>query len=286
MVRVLISILLLAPGSFAQITLSEVLSNEPAGRVRLEWVEIYNRSGLQTDLQYYRLVVGSDTTSFPAGSIIDGGEYGVIARQLLAENGSDSFEGHWGDSSGVWGDSREESYSAFDGDFGLNNNSGTVTLIDSTGIALDSHSWYSPLDDGRSEEKSDIQSDFSEWHNCFDPDGSTPGEANSAVPLSGEETFRVEVSPKLITLDGNNLAREFTISIVVPPGGKVSVDAFDDSGLKRRSIISEESSPLITAVWDGRSDSGDYLPPGIYVLAIELSGQRAKSKFIPLVIAP
>jgi len=286
MVRSLALFFALTSNLYGQVVLSEILSNEPGGRVRLEWIEVYNRSLAEIDLHDYYLIVDGDSSRLSAGSLLDGGAYAIVARQLLATDGSDSFEGHWGDSSGVWGDWADEYYSAFDCDFQLGNNSGAVILADSSGSRLDSCSWNTASDDGRSIERDDLFDDFSGWHDCFDPEGSTPGMANSAIPPSGAESFAVDVSPRLASRNGNGSAVQFNISVVIPPGSKATVEVFDDSGLKRKLIAEDVQLPVANILWDGAGDNGRSLPPGLYILTISLSGQKTEHKFIPVVIAP
>ena len=283
MEKIIIVVACLTSNLYGQATLSEALSNEPDGRVRLEWVEIYNRSDSEIDLSGYILIADDDTTRFPPGTIIEGAGYAVIARQKLPEDGSDSFEGYWGDSSGTWGDSEFENYLVIQGDLRLNNNSGSVTLAISGGVQVDQFNWSNASDDGRSMEKGDLSLDYTTWHNCFDPDGSTPGRANSDIPLSGAETFAVGIQPKTIKPGG---ADRFNISVIVPPGAKLSINVFDDSGSKRRSLLKDARSSVIDISWDGFDESGQRLIPGIYIIALSLSGQRSDHKFIPVVIAP
>jgi hypothetical protein len=213
MVKFFALILLLPTTVYGQVTLSEVLSNEPAGRVRLEWIELYNRSDVEADLSGFLLISSNDTTAFQQGSLVGAGEYVVIARQLTPEDGSDSFEGYWGDSSGIWGDSEIEDFAAYEGDFQLNNNSGDVTLADSAGTFLDQLFWNSASDDGRSVEKDDLSLDFTTWHDCYDPESSTPGRANSEIPSGGAGTFQADISPRVISLDRNGGSDQFTLSI-------------------------------------------------------------------------
>lgn len=275
----------LASDVYGQITLSEVLSNEPAGRVRLEWIELYNRSPVDFDLAGISVVAGGDTTDFPSGSMVGGEAFAVIARQPVPENGSDSFEGYWGDSSGVWGDSEIESFALFAGNFQLGNSSGSVALIDSTGMIIDQYNWNSASDDGRSVEKDDLTLDFTSWHDCFDPAGSTPGRSNSEVPPSGADVFTVDVFPRMLSR-GPGAFDYFRISAVIPPGSIISVEAFDDSGSRIKTLLNEERSPLVELYWGASDDSGRRLNPGIYILAIYLEGRRNEQKFIPVVIGP
>ncbi|MEE9555435.1 MAG: lamin tail domain-containing protein [candidate division Zixibacteria bacterium] len=283
MVRIAVMLLCISSNLYGQVTLSEVLSNEPDGRVRLEWIEIYNRSDLELDLSEYILIADDDTTRFSLGTIIGGDSYTVIARQKLPENGSDSFEGYWGDSSGIWGDSEIENYEVIEGNLRLNNNSGSVTLAVDGGLYLDQFNWSEASDDGRSVEKNDLSLDFTAWHNCYDPGGASPGRTNSEIPATGAETFAMEIQPKMIRSDGTD---RFNISVIIPAGAKLSIDVFDDSGLKRRSLLKDARPPIIVTSWDGLDESGGTMIPGVYIIALSLSGQRSDHEFIPVVIAP
>lgn len=276
----------LSSGAYGQVVLSEILSNEPSGRVRLEWVEVYNRSDVEIDLHYYPLIVGSDTTSPESGSYLGAGSYAVLARQLLPENGSDSFEGFYGDSSGIWGDSELEEFAAYDVSMGLNNTQGSVILIDSSGNVLDAYSWDSASDDGRSVEKNDLFDDGSLWHDCYDPDGSTPGRQNSSIPPEGEDAFSVSIYPVLITPDGDGQGDNIRIDIIIPSGTEITVDVFDDSAMKIRNIISESPASVNSLEWDGRADNGQSVSPGIYIIGFFLTGQKESEKFVPVVVAP
>jgi len=286
MVKIFAAFLTFTSNLFGQITLSEVLSNEPGGRVRLEWIEIYNRLPSDLDLHGFQLIVNGDTTRFPSGTIAGGETYIVIARQPIADNGSDSFEAYWGDSSGVWGDGEGETYRVYQGNVQLSNNSGSVTLADSAGQFLDQFNWNAASDDGRSAEKDDISLDFTSWHKCFDPGGSTPGEANSIVPDGGAESFSAEIAPKLISTGVGGPADRFSISIIVPSNATVSVEVFDDSGARRKTLAENVRTPLFEIAWDGSDNAGGFLSPGVYIVAISLSGQKTEHKFIPVVIAP
>jgi hypothetical protein len=77
------------------------LSNEPGGRVRLEWIEIYNQSSSEINLGDYILVADGDTNYLADGIFLNPYGYTVLARQLIPDDGSDAFESYWGDSSGI-----------------------------------------------------------------------------------------------------------------------------------------------------------------------------------------
>ncbi|UCC78833.1 MAG: lamin tail domain-containing protein [Candidatus Zixiibacteriota bacterium] len=281
----LILVFMMASDLRGQIILSEVLSNEPAGRVRLEWVEIYNQSAFEIDLGGYVLIADSDTNNLPAGILLEPQSYAVLARQLESENGSDSFEGYWGDSSGVWGDHESEDFLALDVAMTLSNNSGNVIIKDDPGIVLDEVIWETASDDGRSMERADVGDINSGWHDCFDPDGSTPGRENSIVPSGGESAFEVNIDP-IVVSHANNGFDSFSIEVVIPPATKLTVKIYDETGYKVRSLIENSETNVLGLSWDGKDDNGKPLSPGIYLISFDLSGRSSKSKVCPVVIAP
>jgi hypothetical protein len=261
------------------------LSNEPGGRVRLEWVEIYNQSDMEIDLGDYILIADADINELPAGIMLNPKSCAVLARQAVPEDGSDSFEGFWGDSSGAWGDSEIEDYLLLDVAMSLNNNFGSVILADRSLGALDSVSWTSASDDGRSLERTDVEDTGSGWHDCYDPDGSTPGKANSLIPAEGENGFHVAVEPVALSRGDFN-SGGFHIDVIIPPGARLSVSVHDETGYKVRSLAEEIESAVSVISWDGKNGNSAELPPGIYILSFALSGQESETINRAVVIAP
>jgi len=253
--------------------------------VRLEWIEIYNQSVSEIDLGEYVLIADSDTNYLPDGTFLNPHCYAVLARQLISENGSDSFEGYWGDSSGIWGDYESESFLALDVAMTLNNNYGNVIIENDAGVFMDEVIWETASDDGRSIEKTDVDDINSGWHDCFDPDGSTPGRANSPVPPGGESSFNVEINPIVISISNDGFA-DFKIDVVIPPGTELSVNIYDETGYKVRSLAENSEINVLELFWDGKDSNGNSFPPGIYIISFNLSGQSSRSKTFPVVIAP
>jgi hypothetical protein len=268
-----------------QVILSEVLSNEPGGRVRLEWIEIYNQSSSETNLGDYILVADNDTNYLADGIFLGPQSYAVLARQLIPDNGSDAYESYWGDSSGVWGDAYFENYIALDIDVTLSNNYGNVILMSIENEVIDEVSWVAASDDGRSIERSDVDDYYSTWHDCYDPDGSTPGRVNSQVPQSGEGNFSVTIEPIVISV-GDNGFEDFFIDIIAPPGTKLTIKIFDETGYKVKSLLDNSETAVLRLEWDGKDDQGGYLSPGIYIISFVLSGRNNEEKNYPVIIAP
>ena len=282
MVKYILIFLLTCSNAFGQIVLSEVLSNEPSGMVRLEWIELYNRDDNQADLGDYYLIADSDTNYFETGTIIPPSTYLILARQLLPENGSDSFEGYWGDSTGIWGDSEIENYPAFDIDITLSNTDGNIRLVSITGSQPDYVEWDHSSDDGRSIERDNLFDDNSGWHDCFDISGSTPGRVNSEIPVGGSNSLNVTIDHRTIKRNSDTI----NIDIIIPAGSKLTVDIFDETGKKHNRLLDESTSAVVTIQWDGSDETGKMLRPGPYIVGLFLSGQKTDSKIIPVVIAP
>ena len=269
--------------SIGEIVLSEILSNEPGNRVLLEWLEVYNNNPVAEDLGDYILVEGEDSLSFPEGSSVPAFSYAVLCRRLEPIDGSDCFEYHWGDSSGVWGDSPSENCIAFQINISLGNDSGAIYLLGDNGQVIDQYAWEQASDDGRSVERDDVNDPISLWHPCYDPTGSTPGQPNSSKP-SDQREYLLDVSPQVISLSGPE--RSVVISYAAPAGAEISVLVYDDSARKRAVLLENSQSPFGTIIWQGLADDGKQLPPGLYLISFIVGGSINSHKVIPLVISP
>lgn len=266
-----------------ELVLSEILANEPGDRVLLEWLEIFNNGPFPIEMNGYLLVENGDTLDFPFESAIEPDNYAVFCRRLEPIGGSDCFEYHWGDSTGVWGDSPLESYAAYEIGISLANSSGTIYLMTSNFQFIDSCTWDELSDDGRSLERADVTDSDSPWRACYDPAGSTPGRANSESPLPDQDYF-LQIEPQVISrLSGN---RSVVISYAAPPGSKVSLAIYDDTALKRADLLIADQSSVGEIIWDLTGGDGQLLAPGLYMIVFKLEGAVAKRKVLPVVIAP
>jgi hypothetical protein len=168
--------------------LNEVLANEPGSRVKLEWVELFNPDTSAIDLGGWTFISKSDTTIFPAGTLIPEKNYLILARKLVSVlPDSESFEYHWGNGSGIWGDGPEENFPAVEVKLSLTNSAGTVTLIDPQQNSSN-FSWNKDAGDGVSWERISPSGEdsISNWGFCIFSKGSTPGEANSITPVPND----------------------------------------------------------------------------------------------------
>ncbi len=267
----------------AQVVFSEILYNEPEVRVSLEWVEVYNRADTAVDFRNLLFISGNDTTSFfdLTNTIVQSAGYAVLARHLATDDGSDSFEGHWGDSSGYWGDASIEGYRAFEAKMNLSNTAGTVYLVNIMSGETEQCIWNEPAGEGQSLERDQVDPPSEIWHLSIDPEGSTPGRANSGstTPTASES---LTLSSKIIS---PKRGEHLQIDYIVASGSRITLEVFDDSGHKRSTLL-EGASASGQIDWDGKAGNGSRLPPGVYMILMTMTGSQNNSKCIPVVIAP
>ncbi len=184
----LLLILLIASRANSTVVINEVLANEPGSWTSLEWVELYNSGAFAVGLKDWKFIEGNDTTIISDPVFIEGEGYLVIARKLVTTPGdSGSFEAHWGNASGVWGDFVMENFPVLEAKMSLTNSGGTVSLVDPYGN-LQAFSWNKDFGDKISWEKIDPEGSdsLSNWSACTLYQGSTPGRVNSVTPVEND----------------------------------------------------------------------------------------------------
>ena len=269
--------------AYCEIIISEILANEPSNRVYLEWFEIYNDGDLPVDLHDYTVTETGSELDIPEGCIIKPNAYAVFCRRLEPVDGGDCFEYRWGDSSGVWGDSPDENYAAYQVAMTLSNGNGSLYVMHNDLSGVDHYIWESSSDDARSVERDDVTDIFSGWHDCYDTSLSTPGRENSQLPADDSKYF-LNVAPDVVSLKAINPIYTFTYG--VPSGTDVSMYIYDDSSRKHAILIEDSEEAVKQVTWDLTDDDNKKLPPGLYFLLFRTSGEISVNKTVPIVIAP
>lgn len=180
--------------SVSYVIFNEILANEPGSNTKLEWVELFNTDSIEHDLGGWLFVSKDDTTEILSGTVIPPGGFLVIARKLVTQPpDSISFEGYWGDGSGVWGDSPEEDFPAVEVKMSLTNSGGTISLIDPV-QNVQSFTWDEDCGDGVSLEKQspEVGNQADNWSCCIHPNKSTPGKINSVTPAENDLSIQSE----------------------------------------------------------------------------------------------
>jgi len=115
------------------------------------------------------------------------------------------------------------------------------------------------------------------WGSSVSPEGSTPGRVNSIHVAALPEAGRLVISPNPFTPDGDGVDDRCAIRFDLPtPQATVRLTIFDVLG-RVRAVLRDHDLVAATTelVWDGRDDTGELLPAGIYVACLEAIDARA-----------
>ncbi|HXF49109.1 MAG TPA: lamin tail domain-containing protein, partial [Verrucomicrobiae bacterium] len=131
----------------------------------------------------------TDTSRLDSGAVIlPPSGFAVISRKPLFETETEnSFEKQWGNNSGTWGDHPSENYPLLKGKFSLTNTSDRVVLLYQN-VPVDAFIWSADAGDGQSWERISPSNPAAvpNIDTCGAPSGSTPGKANSVVPVAND----------------------------------------------------------------------------------------------------
>jgi len=272
-------ILTISSPAIATVVINEVLANEPGSLTSLEWVELYNTGPSAVDLKGWKFIEEDDTTVVANSLILNGKSYLILARKLLTTAGdSVSFEGYWGNASGVWGDSPAENFPVLEAKMGLTNSGGTVSLLDNLGN-LQSFTWNKDFGDKISWEKIDpLGTDsLSNWWRSVDPSGATPGKENS-VHTSFSSNIQLKLTPNPFSPDGDGFDDELKIEYQIPLGSNLTLKIYDLKGRLVRTLLNDQPAVSGNTIWDGRNDAGKIIRTGMYVLFSQITGEKRESK--------
>lgn len=264
------------------VIINEVLANEPGSNTKLEWVELFNADSMQHDLGGWLFVSKEDTTVISSGTIIPSGGFLVIARKLVAEPpDSISFEGYWGDRSGVWGDSPKEDFPAIEAEISLTNSGGTISLIDPD-HSIQSFTWDKDCGDGTSLER--ISAEENEWFCCIDSNKCTPGKKNS-VSVEYSDKIELKIFPNPFSPDGDGFEDKVTFQYTLPKVSTLTIKIFDVKGRLVKTLIEDEPQVTGEKTWDGRDEKNRMVRVGIYIVLAEAKGVTSSVKKMTLVVA-
>ncbi len=241
-----------------RVGIGPVIINEIMYDDSAEWVEIYNRTTKSIDLAGMRIkdMTSRESSPFSPFELVPG-EYRVITADFTKFK--DRFpECHCVDSIGEMPT--------------LNNSHETVFLIDSTGTILDAVEYRSSWggNSGRSLERLSPQVSSkirSNWATCQDPQGGTPCMRNS-ISVESNTSKILALSCAILS---KSTGKAITISYSLPEGpSKAKVIIFDSMGRVVRRLFSGDSpTGSGTILFDGRDDSGSFLPVGLYIIYFE-----------------
>jgi hypothetical protein len=268
--------------STACVVINEVLANEPGSSTKLEWVELYNADSTEHDLEGWFFLCKDDTTLFPDGTTISANGFLILARQLVSDPpDSISFDGWWGDGSGIWGDSPQENFPAIQAKISLTNSGGTVSLVDPH-YNVQTFIWDQDCGDGVSLERVSSEGDI--WICCVSSDQSTPGKKNS-VSTTYSDRIQLRIQPNPFSPDGDGFQDEAVIEYTLPMESNLTIKIYDIKGRLIKTLIEDEPEVSGEIIWNGRDDGNEIVRVGIYVVWAEASGNSVSQIKTTVVVA-
>lgn len=268
--------------STANVFINEILANEPSSYTKLEWVEIYNADSTENDLEGWIFICKDDSTLIPAGTTIPANGFLVVSRQLLSEPpDSISFEGWWGDRSGIWGDSPEENFPAIEAKMSLTNSGGTISLVDPD-KKVQTFTWDEDCGDGISLERVSSGDDI--WLCCVSPDQGTPGKKNSVSTAYSKE-IELTIEPNPFSPDGDGFEDEVVFYFTLPMESNLTIRIYDIRGRLIKNLIEDEPQVSGEIIWDGKDNENRTVRVGIYLVWAEATGNTYSQKKTTVVVA-
>jgi len=236
-----------------------------------EWVEILHRGSSPLDLAGWTIedAKGKPSLICDSSLVLDAGGYAVIA----AGSGDDFRRAFpWVGGPVLF---------PIGGLPSLNNAEDLVLLRDPAGTTVDSVFYDGDWGGGGGVSLERINphlgsNDPLNWSWCVHPRGATPGEKNSIFTPVVPTGASLSASPNPFSPDGDGYEEVTIISYRLPTAAaRITLRLFDMRGRRVRTLLDQDRcSSAGEAIWDGRSDSGERLKMGVYIVFMEALDDR------------
>jgi len=273
------------------VILNEVLFNPPEGGT--DFIEIYNRGNILTDLTTFSVLSINETTGLPEKVVeINGesyllfpGDYAVLCKapDQVYQFYSTPFP---------------QNFPMMDDLPAMNADAGEVGVM-YNGVLMDrfryNESYHFPLLQnvkGVSLERINpycATGISSNWHSAAEPVGfATPGFKNSQFEPTNT-TPGVAADPEVFSPDNDGVDDVVTFRVVQPGAGYIgNITIFYADGWEVKQVATNQLTGTdATYSWDGTTSAGSIAPPGLYVALLRyftLNGEVLQYK-IPVVLA-
>ncbi len=252
-------------------SLSPLVINEVMplpGAFEGEWVELYNRSGWDVNLQSWGLTDENKTIKPISDSTL-----------ILAPDGYLLLAGH-GVFEYLTGDELIQEMEDFPV---LNNSADAVNLYDPQGIKMDgmAYNGVTGLMEGRSLERIRPKAsgfDITNWGLCVASNASTPGMINSLYLDVLPSELKINLHPNPFSPNDDGEADYLAIQYDLPfEQGVMSVMIYDMAGRKiAEPVQARHVSHRGQVDWDGEASYGGKAVTGLYILKMFIDDQAGK----------
>jgi len=235
---------------------------------QFEWVEIYNRSNTEMDIQGWSIAdnAGAPKLISDSSLVIDPNTYLLLSGQVETIS---------------W--SMHVPLQIIPSFPSLNNTADAVVLFDPHGNKMDDmlYDQFTELVEGRSLERIRSELPGSEpgnWAVCVDMNASTPGLENSLHLSSLAPDLQIHLTPNPFTPDGNGQEDQLLIQYDLPiEHGLMTIMIFDMAGRKIAEPV--QAKPVGhkgQLVWDGTANYGGIAVTGLYVMKLLVDDQAGR----------
>ena len=256
-----------APGfNFPPLIINEYLAN-PTTSLGSEWVELKNVSGAAIDLKNWQIGDALNFNTITDSSFfVYPGEYVVVVRDTT------DFLNYYTQFNGLM--LQPTGWSA------LNNSGDQIRLVDGYGYACDSLGFSTTYSDNYTRSLAESGVNLGLWGRSQESGGS-PGTMNSVVFSSLGENVTLTITPEHFSPDGDGVDEVATFNLEAPEANSYSLKIYDRIGREVFSLFDNVKYLSPTYTWDGRDESGQRLPIGIYIAVFDVSGlQQIKKTFV------
>ncbi len=242
---------------FPGMIISEFLP-DPQSPLQTEWVELRNISGGSVNLANWRFgdelnlrLISSTTFNVAIGG-----------RIILAQD-SAAFKQFYTSFSGLLLQPSQWS--------SLNNAGDVIRLVDQYGFTVDRYQYMSAYGGNYTWSRDESEQPDGDWSKSA-ASGGTPGAANTIWTQPTAERTSVSISPQVFSPDGDGFEDETIISLTSVQASGYTLKIYDRTGREVKTFLDDQTDLLATYRWDGRTDSGERLPIGIYICYFEAEG--------------
>ena len=273
------------PPEAGTILINEVLFNPFSGGV--DFVELVNASEQTIPVHRLKLATRNDTLALkqiypistekrylkPGAFLVCTKDPAIVALQYITNN--------------------PESFCAMKSFPSFSDDAGTVVLLNDSLEILDEFSYtakmHSPFladEEGVSLERISLEkptADRSNWASAAASVGfATPGLPNSQVESKTEIQDEITPDPKAFSPNGDGYNDELNIQFKFSkPGYIANVRIFDAAGRQVKFLVKNQSLAQEGSwFWDGKSESGQKLGIGVYIILVEVFDQEGQVKKI------
>jgi len=254
-----------AGSSYPPVIINEIMA-APTIELGTEWIEIKNVYDQPIDLKNWQIGDNSTLRLIDTSSlIIAPNEYLVVAADSnLFEFFYSSFDGHLHE---------PDSWSL------LNNDQDEVRLVDSYGLLADRHAYDDSYGGNITISRGEEEGLFGYWGRSEEIGGS-PGRINSILVEPSAEGLKVEINPTHFSPNGDGYEDEAEITIEAPSAESYKIRLYDKVGRLVKTFVDDEPLLKPAYIWDGRDDTGNRVPIGIYILHCEAVGVESIKKVL------